>query len=195
MLGKRAGMKPGDLAYTRLMANAAMGDGTALFHADHSNLNTSKALTEANLKTAIAAFMKQTDSRGRPVGVMPKHLVVPPDLMLTAIELVKSATVIITGDTDTVRGAKNAIADLTIHVVAEARLSNSLYTGYSATTWYLAGDKSVVDTIEVAFLNGRQEPTLELFQSGADIMGVTWRVFHDCGAKPLDWRGMQKNTA
>ena len=59
----------------------------------------------------------------------------------------------------------------------------------------MAGDPNIVDTIVVAFLMGKQEPTIERFNAGPDVMGIIFRVFIDVGCKSLDHRGMQKNTA
>ncbi len=194
-MGIRANQKVADLVYISLLANGNMQDGIALFHADHSNLNTSADLNAANLRAAVTAFYKQTDKDGKPIGIAPKYLVVPPELMLTAMELTKSGLIIITGSTDTERGAHNALADLMLEVVSDPRLSNSTYTGYSTTTWYLMADPMVTDTLEVAFLNGKQTPTIEQFNAGPDRMGLVGRVYHDAGVKPLDHRTMQKNTA
>ncbi len=194
-MGVRAGQKPGDLVYAHLLANGAMQDTVALFHATHSNLNTSKALSAANLKTAVTAFMKQTDKDSRPINIMPKFLLVPVDLMLLAMELLKSVTIVITGSTDSVRGVHNVLSDLGMEAVADARMSNASYTGYSATTWYLTGSPNVTDTVEVAFLNGKQTPTIERFNPGPDYLGIIFRILLDVGCKSLDHRPMQKNTA
>jgi len=194
-MGAKAGRKPGDLVYAHLLANGAMTDTVALFHATHKNLNTTATLTKDTLAACITAFAKQTDKDNQPINVEPKFLVVPPDLRVFALELVKPGTIVITGSTDAVRPSYNALGDMNIEVVTEARLSNALYTGYSTTTWFIMGDPNIVDTIVVAFLNGQQMPTIERFNAGPDVMGIIFRVFIDVGCKSLDHRGMQKNTA
>jgi predicted RNA-binding Zn-ribbon protein involved in translation (DUF1610 family) len=194
-MGGKAGRKAGDLVYTHLLANGNMTDGVALFHATHSNLNTSAALAKDKLAACVTAFAKQKDSDGQPINVEPTILLVPPDLRFTGAELIKSATIVITGSSDSVKPAYNALSDLNLEVVSEARLSNSGYTGYSATTWFMMGDPNIVDTIIVAFLMGKRTPTIERFNAGPDVMGIIFRVFIDVGCKSLDHRGMQKNTA
>jgi hypothetical protein len=194
-MGARARRKSGDLVYAHLLANGAMTDTVALFHATHKNLNTSAALAKDKLALCIVAFMKQTDKDGQPINVEPTILLVPPELKFTALELVKSATLIIRGTTDATVPAYNAMSDLGLEVVSEGRLSNISYSGYSATTWFMTGNPALVDTIVVAFLNGRQEPTLEQFNAGPNVMGIIYRVSIDVGCKSLDHRGMQKNTA
>jgi len=194
-MGAKAGRKAGDLVYAHLLANGAMTDTVALFHATHKNLNITATLAKATLATCVTAFAKQTDKEGQPINVEPKILLVPPDLRVTALELVKPGVIVITGSTDAVRPAYNALGDLNIEVVSEPRLSNILYSGYSTTTWFMIGDPNIVDTIVVAFLNGQQTPTIERFNAGPDVMGIIFRMFIDVGCKSLDHRGMQKNTA
>ena len=194
-MGARAKRLVGDLVYAHLMANGAMADGTALFHSDHGNLHTTATLTKDKLAAALVVFMKQTDKDGKNINVPVAVLLVPPDLTFTASEIVKAATIVVAGTTDILKPAYNAISDLNIEVVSDARLSNAAFTGHSATSWYLTGQKNLCDTIEVAFLNGRREPTIEQFPMGADRMGITFRVFHDVGCKSMDYRSMQKNTA
>ena len=193
-MGRRAALLIAKLVYTHLLANGTMQDSVALFHATHSNLNTSKALSGANLGVAKTAFRKQTDKDGQPIDVEPKYLLIPPDLEQTANELILSPFLIGTGSTDSKVPSSN-VHKGTLEPLIETRLSNTSYTGYSTTTWYLSGAPADVDTIEVAFLNGKQTPTIERFNPGADVLGVIFRVLLDAGVKALDYRGMQKNTA
>lgn len=53
-------------------------------------LRAEVALTAANLNTAIATMMDWTADGGRPLGVMPTHLIVPPSLRDVALEVVKA---------------------------------------------------------------------------------------------------------
>jgi len=195
-LGLKAALLIAKLVYVHLLANGNMDDGVALFHADHSNLNTSSALAEATLTAAIAAYMNQTDKDGQPINVEPKFLLVPPALRGTAKQLLQSDYMIMAGTAGavTTKGSAN-INKGALKEVVEPRLSNSGYTGYSATSWYVTGDPAVCDTIEVAFLNGKQQPTVERFNPGPDVLGLVYRVYHDVGCKSLDQRTMQKNTA
>lgn len=194
-MGAKAGRKAGDLVYAHLLANGAMTDSVALFHATHANLNTTATLAKATLAAAVTAFAKQTDKDGQAINVEPRFIVLPPDLRFTAAELIKAQTIVLTGTTDNEKPSYNALSDLNLEVVSEARMSNTSYTGYSATTWFLMGDPNIVDTIIVAFLMGKQTPTIERFNAGPNVMGIIFRVFIDCGCKSLDFRGMQKNTA
>ncbi len=196
-MGALANRKIADNVYEHLMANGNMQDAVALFHATHSNLNTSAAFAAAKLKLAVTAFAKQTDKNNKPIGLSPKYLLVPPDIKNLAKEVVKSSTIIIAGTAGSVteRGSYNALGDEGIEVVSEARLSNSSFTNYSTTTWYMSADPKQADTVEVAFLNGRQQPTLETFKADPTTLGIIQRCFFDATAKALDARSLQKNTA
>jgi hypothetical protein len=194
-MGSDAKRLIGDLVYTHLLANGNMGDGAALFVAGHGNLNTTHTLAEGTLKTALINFRKQTNKAGKPINVPVKFLICPPDLMWTAKELLKSGTIVVAGAGDVVRGSTNVLGDLAIEAIVEPRLASASFSGYSTSTWYLAGDKNLVDTIEVAFLRGKQEPTLEQLPMSADVLGIQYRIYHDAGCKALDYRGLAKCTA
>lgn len=194
--GIRANQRISKLVYTVLLANAAMGDGVVIFHATHANLNTSNSLTPDNLATAVQAFRDQTDTSGEPIDMPPAILLVTTALEETAKQLVTSDKIVPFGGTSgTTRKADANIWKGMFRPVVEPRLSNSTYTGNSSTSWYLMADPTLADNITVAFLNGRQTPTLERFDAGADRMGVIFRVYIDFGAKAAEYRGMSLNQA
>lgn len=193
-MGRKAALLVSKLVYTHLLANGNMGDGSALFVSGHSNLNTSCAFAEAGLDTALTAFMQQTDADSQPIDVTPKYLIIPPELHIEARRIMESELRLYGADDETTVMAKNVFRGM-LEIITEYRLSNSSYTNYSTTTWYLAGNPSEVDTIEVAFLNGKQEPTVEKFDADPSTLGIIYRIYLDVGVKSLDWRGMSKNTA
>jgi hypothetical protein len=80
----------------------------------------------------------------------------------------------------------NTVAN-TFDVISDARLDKD-----SASKWYGAGNPSVVDTIEVQYLDGNQAPTLEQ-QNGWGIDGVEFKVRMDAGVKALAYQGLAKN--
>ena len=195
-MGVKAAMKVHNLVYSHFLNPGNMADGVALFHAaSHGNLNTSTALTQANLATAIKGFRLQKDADGEPISVEPKFLLVPPSLERIAREILESDLLIATGvGSSAATTANKNIWRGAMELIVEPRLENANYTGYSTSTWYVIADPATIDTVEVAFLNGRRTPTVERFDTNSDTMGVIYRVFIDCGVKALDFRGMQKNT-
>jgi hypothetical protein len=97
-------------------------------------------------------------------------------------------------NTEAITPTKNVLRNEGLTLVSEASLSDSAFTGYSPTSWYLMGDPNVVDTLEVAFLRGKESPTIEQVDPGPNYLGILFRIYHDTGCKPIDWRTMQKNT-
>jgi hypothetical protein len=71
-------------------------------------------------------------------------------------------------------------------------VSDPLLDENSTVAWYGAGNPNLADTIEVAFLNGRDEPTIES-KVEFDILGIAWRIYIDFGVALLDYRGLVKN--
>jgi len=72
-------------------------DGHTFFDTDHSEgesgTQANKAtggLSAASLQDAITVMMKFKDDKGKPLGIVPDLLVVPPDLQWTALELLNS---------------------------------------------------------------------------------------------------------
>ena len=190
MFGRGAQATIAKQVYTKLLANAAMVDTVACFHATHRNLNTSSALTATTYGTAVKALQDQYDVLGEPIDVQPDVLLAPTGLRVAAETILNSIINVATGSTDLVQGNKNTWYG-TSRAVIEPRLSNTNYSGYSATTWYLLA-KGIM---EVAFLDGKQTPTIEQATPASNVLGIGWRVYMDFSAELMDWRRGVKSTA
>lgn len=189
-MGRAASRTVGDIAYGVLTANGIIGDGVALFDAAHNNLNESGAggtpLTQdaagvAALSAMDVAMGTQTDVSGNAtaLNIEPSFLIVPRVLKRIAVSLMSDTTA--PGQANP--GISNQVANLA-EVVAEARLDAN-----SATRYYLAAKG---DTIQVAFLDGNQSPTLEQ-QAGWSIDGTEYKVRIDAAAAAEDYRGLQQD--
>jgi hypothetical protein len=73
------------------------------------------------------------------------------------------------------------------------QLSDSGYTGYSATAWYLLNDPSYLSTICVSFLNGQQTPTVESADADFNTLGIQFRGYHDFGVDMAEYLGGLKS--
>jgi hypothetical protein len=182
--GEAAARKIGDVAYAILTANAAMGDGIALFHASHSNLGTAGAISETTAGEAIKLMKVQTDLRGkRRLNIRTQFFIAP-----AAIE--GSSEIFFLSNQFTGSSAAstraNPYAGSRFTRVYDARLDDD-----STTAYYFAGPKG--KTVNVYFLNGVQTPYLESKQ-GWTVDGIEWKVRIDAGAKAVDWRAMVKNA-
>jgi hypothetical protein len=56
----------------------------------------------------------------------------------------------------------------------------------------LISDPRQAKTIQVDFLNGRDTPIMES-QVEFDMLGITYRMYHDWGVKGMDFRGAYMN--
>jgi hypothetical protein len=180
-----------DLIYRVLLANA----GGAFFHANHANLLTggTSVLALAGLDLAVGALRRQTDGEGNVLDLAPAVLLVPVELEGSARGLLSSAEISFpaaAAATPTGNVFQNLAA-----LAVEARLSNVEFVGKSSTAWYLFAGPSA-GAVCVAYLDGRDTPTLESFglEASPDFLGLSWRVYHDFGAALIDHRGGVKSN-
>lgn len=189
-LGRGAGEAINDAVWTLLLSNP-----DSFFSAANANLATgaATALSFDSLQTAEQMFLDQTRPNGRPLGIPPSILLVPTALAGTARRLYKSDTVLEgRGQTKTTMVPIANIYAGRFEPQVSAYLSNAAYTGYSATAWYLFADPRILAAIEVAFLNGQQNPTVERADADFNTFGVQFRGYVDFGVAMQDHRAAAK---
>jgi len=168
--------------YNILNSNQTI-DNKELFCADHKNLGTGAALSVESLGKAKAAMAKQKDiGNKQTLNIRAAFLLTPEELAVAAQQLVAS----------TVDPSKNNAVPNPEFIRRLTPISDPELDEGSITAWYLAGAPGVTDTIEVAFLNGRDLPNIES-QVSFDILGIQWRIYIDFGVALLDWRALYKN--
>jgi len=184
LFGTSAATLESDVVWGIITDNPAMGDGTALFHANHKNLTAAgTALDVANLGKARTAMAKQTGLDGKTIlNIRPIMLVVPSSLELTAEQLI-AQNLVPAKSADVVPGSIRSLA-----VVAEPRLDPAS----GAVPWYLFASPAAIDTIEYAYLDGQDGVFIET-RNGFDVDGLEIKARLDFGAKAIDWRGIHKN--
>ncbi len=188
MIGRGAALALEQAFWTLVLANTSDFFGTT-----NSNQITT-ALGSAGLKAAVTAIRKLKDGDGNPIMVTPKFLLVPPDLEETADELYVSTNVNTGGSSTTAKVPnRNVHAGKYVPVVSPY-LSNTSYTGYSTTAWYLLGDPADVACFGIAYLNGNERPTIEEVDVNNDTLGKAWRGYFDFGVCQVDKRGGVKST-
>jgi hypothetical protein len=135
-------------------------------------------------------MMAQRDEENRDLDIRARTLLVPPELQQTAKELLQSDFIQrANNDLPTGNALKNSV-----QLEVEPRLSNSdRFSGTSTKAWYLFASPQDAAMI-VAFLQGKQTPTVEFFGLDADPnrLSATWRVFFDYGAALGDFRAAYK---
>lgn len=186
-MGRAAVRTVGDLVYAVLTSNPVLAeDGVALFHASHNNLLTSSVLSTASVDLMRVAMGKQK-LPGQTSGGSNIRLA----YVLTPLALESAARTVATSEFEVGSATKNNTTPNTVRgtfeVISDARLDEASPTG-----WYGAGNGQVSDTIEVAYLNGNDAPTLEQ-QAGWSVDGVEFKVRHEAGVAPLDFRALARN--
>lgn len=136
------------------------------------------ALQISSLRTATASYRKLTDPDGNPLGIMPSILLVPPELEITAAELM-SGSLLITGENST-RTNVNVLAGR-YQVVSSAYLT-------SATTWWLVANPAELPAMEVAFLNGQRLPTVQQADADFNMLGIQVRGHFSYGVAKAEGR-------
>lgn len=179
-IGRAAGLTIEELFYALLAQNSGLGptmsDSKSLFHADHNNVGGGQALSAAAIDDDGELLESQTDPSGNEyLSLRPSVLLVPRGLRSTAITINESRF-----DPDTADSNKpNTVLGLFDQVLATPRLSG--------TRRYMFADPMITPAIEVAFLNGEQEPYMEM-QDGWRSDGAEWKVRHDVGVSGVDYR-------
>lgn len=165
-------------------------DSIALFHASHAN-TAAVALSQTNLSTLRQKMRDQAayGDTARALGMKPKYLVVPNELEELAFQLCTSAVAV----PGTPAGPSNTP---NIHQGLEP-LVVDIFT--DANDWYVVGDPAVSPTIEVGFMDGKEDP--ELFVQDDPTVGsaftadkVTYKLRHTWGYGVVDYRPFQRGT-
>jgi ATP-dependent Clp endopeptidase proteolytic subunit ClpP len=180
MMGRAAIRTVGDLVYAILGSNPKMGDGKALFHADHNNLLSAAALSIARYDEGKTKMARQKEGDAV-LNIRPAYHIVPVSMESTARALLAAEfdpSMAEARVPNPVRGMAEVIAD--------ARLDEQ-----STTTSYLAASPTQYDTIEVAYLDGNDQPYMEQ-QQGFTVDGAVFKVRMDAGVAPLSYRTLLK---
>lgn len=160
-----------------------MNDGNTLFHASHGNLTTGAPLGSNALDADRVAMANQKDPSGNEVlALRPAVLVLPVGLGGTARQINNGQY-----DFDVTNKFQvpNKVGGLFRDIVDTPRIAG--------TRRYLFADQGIAPTIEVAFLDGQQQPYLDI-QQGWRIDGVEWKVRMDYGVGAIDFRGAITNA-
>jgi hypothetical protein len=182
-LGRGSGLKINDVFWTIFLNNAAFfTSGNKNYFAGADTVLSIDGLTKAEV-----AFLEQTDSDGKPIGIMPAIVLVPTGLSAIGTMLYKSLEI-----RDTASSTKYPVANPhqgKFRTEVSRYLANSSYTGNSAKAWYLLADPGDLPVIEVAFLNGQESPTIETAEADFNVLGVQMRGYHDFGVALQDPKG------
>lgn len=175
-----------------------MSDSKALFHNDHNNLG-STALSYTAWDATRTAMRKQTElNSGERLGgiVVPRYLLVPPDLEGTALTVLLSE-----GQPGTANNDENPWAEGNDHEARRAAARRrvivvDLWT--DTDNWAAIADPMLYPSIGLGYRFGE---TPEIFSVASDTNGLMFtndampvkvRYFYAIG--PTDWRGLYKHN-
>lgn len=187
MLGKAAARTIENDVYTLLALNAGLGpvleDGQTLFHATHGNIGTAAAISMDSIEADRVLMGSQKDVSGNDfLDIRPSILLVPLSLGGKAREVNQAEY---NDDSNKQQRRPNVTRGLFRDIVDTPRMTG--------TRRYLFADPQEAPVIEVAFLDGVQEPYLEQ-QDGFDVDGSRWKVRLDHGVGAIDFRGAVTNA-
>lgn len=175
------------MVYAQLTANAALADGTALFHASHGNLGTGagSALQFSALSDGRKAMRKQKGLQSEELNLAPAFLIVPTDLEQTAYQLTSSQYVPATkAEVNEFRAGGRTALEPIVEPVLD---------GSSVAQWYLAANSSQVDTVEYCYLDGAEGPVIES-EVGFEVDGLSFKCREDFATKVIDHRGLYRSN-
>lgn len=181
MFGRRAAELEGDLVFTNiLVGNPNLRAGGALFQAAAARGNnlagSGTAITVASLGAGRAVMRKQTGINGSRINIAPRFLVVGPDKETEADQINAAILANVTTNANVFMGR--------LEVRVDPRITGNL--------WFLIADPAAVDTIVLAYLQGRVGPVVEEAIE-FDTDGAKIRCLFDVAASPVDFRGMYRN--
>lgn len=181
MMGRAAATLENATVYGILLSNAAMGDGTALFHADHGNLLSASAIDETNLALAEVAMGEQTSLGNKTedeemLNLSPKYLVVGRAKKVQAQKMLTAVQATATSGVNPFQNSMELIVDSNV----------------TGNKWFTIADPAAIDTIEYSYLEGEEGVYIEQ-RMGFEVDGIEIKGRLDFAAKAIEWRGMTYN--
>jgi phage major head subunit gpT-like protein/phage head maturation protease len=182
-IGRGAALKLNEVFWGRFL------DNSTFFTSGNKNVasGASSAFGIDGITAAELLFLNQTDDDGFPLAVSPSIMLVPTSLNARALQLRNSTEV-----RDTTGSTKYPTANPhagKYEILTCPYLSNSLFTGNSTTAYYLLASPADLTTIEVCFLNGVQQPTVEQADLDFSVLGIQMRGYFDFGCAMVEPRG------
>lgn len=189
-LGRAAAQTLYRFVFDFLRTNPTMPyDSTALFHTNHANTANPAVLSEATYEAGWLAMAAQTayGDSNEFLAPDPAFLIVPSALWPTAWRLTNSGVSVTSNANATIPNFVQGISPIRVPYFTDAN------------DWFLVADPRMTPTIEVGFLDGRQDP--ELFMQADPTQGslfdadvIKIKIRHVYGGTPLDHRGFYRGA-
>jgi len=183
-------------------------DSNSLFDAtNHSNYVAAAsggAPSTSTLNTAWIAMRTQTlpsPDGGRSdtiyANIQPKYILFGPNQAMNVYRLLSSTYLVGSNEVGNAEGsmASNIYGPGQVRnmIPIEDAEIDGLNSSYNP--WYLAADPSLVGTVTVYTLNGKDAPTSKSEEARiSEVQGMSWSVMHDFTFAVEDWRGLYCNV-
>lgn len=153
-------------------------DNKRVFHTDHGNLaSTGTAINVTSIGVGRAAMAKQTTLDGIKANFQPETILVSPDKLTEAEQLVATITP---------AQQSNAVPESIRRLVP---VSDPNLTG---NPWYLFASPAVAPVFAYSYLEGFEGPRLTS-EDVFDVQGLRVKLEHDFGVAAIDFRGGYRN--
>jgi hypothetical protein len=210
-MGYAAGLFVLETIVALVESNPTAPDGNPFFSTGRGN-QTTVALSEDSLATAVGAMEDQLDDDNRRIHVTPATLIVKNARMQMIANRILNSQ--FTGATANYTGAPGAGTDTfdkgTINPLAGFLPASGVVRDpffSDANDWYMFADPNDVPAFAVGFLDGREEPFVGLkdpmvraaLGSGTDpytyeLDSIDFKVRFDFGVAPVDPRGAYRGV-
>lgn len=191
-LGLAAGRSVENDVYALLLANNGAGpimrNGSKLFNANkHGNVAAGAPFSMNTVDAMRVQMAKQKDPSGNEyLDLRPSVLLVPNSLYGDAVVLNESGTDPGVEGEERNNTNRNKVRGLFSDIVESPRLEDE-------NAFYMFTDPNQEGVIEVAFLDGSEEPIID-FQQDFETKGLKWSVEHDYAVGAIGRRGVIKNS-
>jgi len=143
-------------------------------------------------KIKAAPKIGAVDGKSRFININPSIFLLPPELEADGDILVGSAQVMTDGNASAKKLPVDNPHRGKYTVAVAPHLSDAAYTGFSTKAWYMFAPPELYPAAEVAFLNGRDAPTIEQVTPPPGVLGFAWNAYIDFGVAMLDPRAAIK---
>lgn len=173
------------MVYALLGSNPVIYDGKQLFSADHNNVATPADKITTELFAQMKRLMRnQRDISGSAVlNLEPSKIIVPSSLEVAVSQFMLSLADVNGANSNVINVFRNSM-----DIVVDAELDR-----YSEKDFFMSTNSALCDTVEVTYLNGIEEPTLES-NTSFERLGIEWRIYQDVGVNCLDYKGLVKGS-
>jgi len=179
LYGESAKRLEGDLIWAQIISNPNMADGTALFHADHGNLAGASVISVASIGELRKFLRLQKGLETERLSLGLKYLIVPATLETVAEQFISTIQPTDSAKVNPFTGMK---------LIVEPRLDDD-----STSKWYASANKSQIDIVEWAVLEGMENGPEVVSWQDYDRDGFMTRIKYTLAAKSVDHRGITRN--